>query len=157
MKKSDHTTQKALKVQKLLGQAARRALDAQKCLRCFIGSRIPLKPYGGCTNCTYTFRARKTCEPDTRATSGAVTSLETRGCPSKLLARRPDKDPLEAIMFVTSVGVPSSLYETVRTLRQARAGRLGSMQRKVRRGGRGAKRRGRAKRGHRAQRGCVAE
>ncbi|GMH81276.1 hypothetical protein TrST_g11797 [Triparma strigata] len=51
--------------------------------------------------------------------------------PSRLLARRPDKDPLESIMFVTSVGVPSSLYETVRTLRQARAGRLGSMQRKL--------------------------
>ena len=34
-------------------------------------------------------------------------------------------------MYMTSVGVPSSVYETVRSLRQARASRLGALQRKL--------------------------
>ena len=51
--------------------------------------------------------------------------------PARTLALRPDKDPLESIMYLTSVGVTSGMYETVRTLRQARAGRLGAMQRKL--------------------------
>merc|ERR1719217_1993470 len=39
-------------------------------------------------------------------------------------------DPLEAIMYITSVGVPSVIYETIKNLRQARGYRLGAMQRK---------------------------
>lgn len=50
--------------------------------------------------------------------------------PSELMARPPNEDPLEAIMYLTSVGVPSVVYETVRDLRQARGRRLGAMQRK---------------------------
>ena len=50
--------------------------------------------------------------------------------PADLLAERPADDPLESIMYLTSVGVPSVVYETVRSLRQARAYRLGAMQRK---------------------------
>lgn len=50
--------------------------------------------------------------------------------PSDLMARSPSADPLEAIMYLTSVGVPSVIYETVRDLRQARGYRLGAMQRK---------------------------
>lgn len=51
--------------------------------------------------------------------------------PSKMLSSRPMDDPLESIMYMTSVGVPSSVYDTVRSLRQARASRLGSLQRKL--------------------------
>jgi len=51
--------------------------------------------------------------------------------PAKLLSSRPIDDPLESIMYMTSVGVPSSIYQTVRSLRQARADRLGALQRKL--------------------------
>lgn len=51
--------------------------------------------------------------------------------PAMLLSARPVDDPLESIMYMTSVGIPSSVYETVRSLRQARAGRLGALQRKI--------------------------
>jgi hypothetical protein len=54
-----------------------------------------------------------------------------RDDPAVLLSARPVDDPLESIMYMTSVGVPSSVYETVRSLRQARAGRLGALQRKL--------------------------
>jgi hypothetical protein len=51
--------------------------------------------------------------------------------PAILISSRPVDDPLESIMYMTSVGVPSSVYETVRSLRQARAARLGALQRKL--------------------------
>mmetsp|Transcript_33128 Transcript_33128/g.39668 ORF Transcript_33128/g.39668 Transcript_33128/m.39668 type:complete len:455 (+) Transcript_33128:89-1453(+) len=51
--------------------------------------------------------------------------------PAVLISSRPVDDPLESIMYMTSVGVPSSVYETVRSLRQARAARLGALQRKL--------------------------
>jgi hypothetical protein len=51
--------------------------------------------------------------------------------PAILISARPIDDPLESIMYMTSVGVPSSVYETVRSLRQARAARLGALQRKL--------------------------
>ena len=51
--------------------------------------------------------------------------------PAVLLSARPVDDPLESIMYMTSVGVPSTVYDTVRSLRQARAGRLGALQRKL--------------------------
>jgi len=51
--------------------------------------------------------------------------------PAQLLSSRPVDDPLESIMYLTSVGVPSTVYETVRSLRQARARRLGALQRKL--------------------------
>tara|TARA_B110001452_G_scaffold201528_1_gene171611 strand:- start:1970 stop:2911 length:942 start_codon:yes stop_codon:yes gene_type:complete len=50
--------------------------------------------------------------------------------PAELLSSKPSKDPLERIMLMTSVGVPSVIYDTLRGLRQARAYRLGAMQRK---------------------------
>lgn len=50
--------------------------------------------------------------------------------PAQLLSTRPMEDPLESIMYMTSVGVPSSVYETVKSLRQARGVRLGATQRK---------------------------
>ena len=50
--------------------------------------------------------------------------------PAQLLSTRPAEDPLESIMYMTSVGVPSIVYETVKNLRQARGYRLGAMQRK---------------------------
>lgn len=51
--------------------------------------------------------------------------------PAKVLSARPMDDPLEIIMYLTSVGVPSSIYDTVRSLRQARARRLGALQKKL--------------------------
>jgi hypothetical protein len=51
--------------------------------------------------------------------------------PAVLLSGRPADDPLESIMYMTSVGVPSTVYETVKSLRQARAARLGALQRKL--------------------------
>mmetsp|Transcript_16987 Transcript_16987/g.51390 ORF Transcript_16987/g.51390 Transcript_16987/m.51390 type:complete len:334 (+) Transcript_16987:14-1015(+) len=50
--------------------------------------------------------------------------------PAELLSSKPMDDPLESIMYITSVGVPSVVYETVKNLRQARGYRLGAMQRK---------------------------
>lgn len=51
--------------------------------------------------------------------------------PAVMLATRPQDDPLESILYLTSVGVPSSIYETVRSLRQLRGQRLGAIQRKL--------------------------
>eukprot|EP00529_Nitzschia_sp_RCC80_P031679 CAMPEP_0113479870 /NCGR_PEP_ID=MMETSP0014_2-20120614/21555_1 /TAXON_ID=2857 /ORGANISM="Nitzschia sp." /LENGTH=365 /DNA_ID=CAMNT_0000373227 /DNA_START=148 /DNA_END=1246 /DNA_ORIENTATION=+ /assembly_acc=CAM_ASM_000159 len=51
--------------------------------------------------------------------------------PAELLSRRPIDDPLEEILFLTSVGEPSLVYQTVRSLRQARSARLGALQRKL--------------------------
>lgn len=51
--------------------------------------------------------------------------------PAVLLSARPVDDPLESLMYMTSVGVPSTVYETVRSLREARAKRLGALQRKL--------------------------
>lgn len=51
--------------------------------------------------------------------------------PAFLLSARPVDDPLEEILYLTSVGEPSLVYQTVRSLRQARARRLGALQRKL--------------------------
>jgi hypothetical protein len=51
--------------------------------------------------------------------------------PAILLSSRPVDDPLEKILYLTSVGEPSLVYQTVRALRQTRAKRLGALQRKL--------------------------
>eukprot|EP00613_Pedinella_sp_CCMP2098_P007157 CAMPEP_0171600602 /NCGR_PEP_ID=MMETSP0990-20121206/4426_1 /TAXON_ID=483369 /ORGANISM="non described non described, Strain CCMP2098" /LENGTH=380 /DNA_ID=CAMNT_0012162601 /DNA_START=76 /DNA_END=1218 /DNA_ORIENTATION=- len=51
--------------------------------------------------------------------------------PATLLSNKPSNDPLETILYLTSVGVPSVVYDTVRSLRQARGQRLGATQRKL--------------------------
>lgn len=51
--------------------------------------------------------------------------------PSIMISSRPVDDPLEEILYLTSVGEPSLVYQTVRSLRQARAARLGALQRKL--------------------------
>lgn len=51
--------------------------------------------------------------------------------PSILLSSRPVDDPLQDIMYLTSVGEPSIVYQSVKELRQARAHRLGALQRKL--------------------------
>ena len=51
--------------------------------------------------------------------------------PAVLLSSKPMDDPLEEILYLTSVGEPSLVYQTVRSLRQARASRLGALQRKL--------------------------
>jgi hypothetical protein len=51
--------------------------------------------------------------------------------PAILLSALPSEDPLEDILYLTSVGEPSVVYQTVRSLRQARAYRLGALQRKL--------------------------
>ena len=43
----------------------------------------------------------------------------------------PKDDPLESILYATSVGLPGVVYETVKSLRQARANRCGALQRKL--------------------------
>ena len=73
------------------------------------------------------------------ATDHVVSQAETANAtcewqvadPAVLLSARPVDDPLETIMYLTSVGVPSTVYDTVRSLRQARAQRLGALQRKL--------------------------
>jgi len=42
-----------------------------------------------------------------------------------------EEDPLEAIMYMTSVGTPSQIYDTILSLRRARANRLGALQQKL--------------------------
>merc|ERR1719221_845686 len=51
--------------------------------------------------------------------------------PAVLVSCKPRDDPLEGILYLTSVGVPSAVYETVRSLRQRRGDRLGAVQRKL--------------------------
>ena len=51
--------------------------------------------------------------------------------PAGLLSSRPVDDPLQEILYLTSVGEPSLVYQTVKSLRQARAYRLGALQRKL--------------------------
>jgi hypothetical protein len=51
--------------------------------------------------------------------------------PALLLSGRPCDDPLEDILYLTSVGEPSQIYQSLRSLRQARAYRLGSLQLKL--------------------------
>lgn len=43
----------------------------------------------------------------------------------------PKDDPLESILYATSVGLPGSLYSTVKSLREARSARCGALQRKL--------------------------
>lgn len=42
-----------------------------------------------------------------------------------------DVDPLESVMWLTSVGAPGAVYETVKELRVSRGTRLGALQRKL--------------------------
>ena len=49
---------------------------------------------------------------------------------AELISMRPENDPLENIMWLTSVGVPSAVYDTLSDLRRARGDRLGALQRK---------------------------
>jgi len=51
--------------------------------------------------------------------------------PAVMISARPVDDPLEDILYLTSVGEPSIVYQTVRSLRQARAMRLGALQKKL--------------------------
>lgn len=51
--------------------------------------------------------------------------------PAQLLSSRPSDDPLESIMYLTSVGEPSVIYKTVKSLRYCRSKRLGALQQKL--------------------------
>ena len=51
--------------------------------------------------------------------------------PAVMISAPPMDDPLEDILYLTSVGEPSVVYQTVRSLRQARSYRLGALQRKL--------------------------
>ncbi|KAL3767629.1 hypothetical protein ACHAWO_011094 [Cyclotella atomus] len=51
--------------------------------------------------------------------------------PTSATSRLPKNDPLESILYATSVGVPGVMYENVKSLRQARAARCGALQRKL--------------------------
>lgn len=41
------------------------------------------------------------------------------------------REPLESVLYATSVGVPGAVYETVKSLRQARGARFGALQKKL--------------------------
>ena len=72
--------------------------------------------------------------PTTTTTNDSATQTTTKESsisPSLILSARPADDPLEAILYLTSVGIPGQIYDTVRSLRQARSRRLGALQRKV--------------------------
>ena len=51
--------------------------------------------------------------------------------PATLVSAKPSVDPLESILYRTSVGAPGAVYETVKALRAARGERLGALQRKL--------------------------
>lgn len=51
--------------------------------------------------------------------------------PTLLTSRLPRDDPLESILYATSVGLPGVVYETVKSLRQARAERCSALQNKL--------------------------
>eukprot|EP00986_Skeletonema_menzelii_P002763 scaffold790_cov149-Skeletonema_menzelii.AAC.8 len=51
--------------------------------------------------------------------------------PALLTSRLPRDDPLESILYATSVGLPGVVYETVKSLRQARADRCSALQNKL--------------------------
>ena len=51
--------------------------------------------------------------------------------PTTSTSQLPKDDPLESILYATSVGVPGVVYDTVKSLRQARATRCGALQRKL--------------------------
>lgn len=51
--------------------------------------------------------------------------------PIATTSKLPKDDPLESILYATSVGLPGVVYETVKSLRQARANRCGALQRKL--------------------------
>lgn len=51
--------------------------------------------------------------------------------PTAATSALPKDDPLESILYATSVGVPGVMYNTVKSLRQARADRCGALQRKL--------------------------
>ena len=51
--------------------------------------------------------------------------------PTLLTSRLPKDDPLESILYATSVGIPGNIYETVKSLRQARAERCSALQNKL--------------------------
>jgi len=63
--------------------------------------------------------------------TNTTNAYSSEDIPARLLSTRPTKDPFETILYVTSVGTPSSIYSTVRQLRQSRSTRLAAMQRKM--------------------------
>jgi hypothetical protein len=51
--------------------------------------------------------------------------------PAVMISKRPCDDPLEEILYLTSVGEPSMVYQTLKSLKKARAARLGALQKKL--------------------------
>jgi len=88
---------------------------------------------------TLTLPPKSSASTDGDATAAKTSSSKTKKTtrtspsvtPSLILSARPADDPLEAILYLTSVGIPGQIYDTVRSLRQARSRRLGALQRKV--------------------------
>lgn len=64
-------------------------------------------------------------------TTAALSNVDSQDLPVYLVSQRPQQDPLETILYLTSVGQPSHVYSTIKSLRQARANRLASLQRKM--------------------------
>jgi len=67
----------------------------------------------------------------TETTTTRRRKKEYEGLPAYMISIRPMDDPLETMLYLTSVGEPSHMYSTLRSLRQVRAKRLGSLQQKM--------------------------
>jgi len=60
------------------------------------------------------------------------TTTPSHNSPAEAISKRPMDDPLETILYLTSVGTPNpSIYDTIRTLRRSRSTRLAALQRKM--------------------------
>ena len=63
------------------------------------------------------------------STSSNATNRED--LPLILLCQMPQNDPLQSVLYLTSVGQPGYIYSTIKSLRKARSIRLASLQRKM--------------------------
>ena len=63
------------------------------------------------------------------STSSNTTNRED--LPLILLCQMPQNDPLQSVLYLTSVGQPGYIYSTIKSLRKARSIRLASLQRKM--------------------------
>ena len=76
-------------------------------------------------------RNKNDIDEDNETNNIGMKNIAREDLPSILVSQRPQDDPLEAILYLTSVGQPSYIYSTIKSLRQARAKRLASLQRKL--------------------------
>ena len=67
----------------------------------------------------------------TISSSNSSNKTNREDLPLILLCQMPQNDPLQSVLYLTSVGQPSYIYSTIKSLRKARSIRLASLQRKM--------------------------